>query len=477
MRVAIGIVLVTGILIAGVLGIQYVRSADPRLDVEVRVPGMEKALTDVGTAGNIEGKPILTAGSGEPSEEITANWPQFMGPGRDNTVTQQTPLARKWEGGKPPVVWEKEVGLGHAGVAVWNGRAYLHDYDASEKRDVIRCFSLTDGEDIWSFSYPVDIRDYHGMSRIVPAVTDKYLVALGPKLHLTCMDPVTGNVYWQKDLVKEFGAIVPEWYAGQGPIIENGTAVIAIGGTDILYAGFDLKTGEITWKTPNQKRWAMTHSSIMPTTIDGKKIYTCVFTGGVAAVSAELADAGKLLWQTSDWDYKTASAPSPAILDDNRIMFSAGYGTGAAMFKLSWDGEKISHEVLWRTRPPRGFGTEQQTPIYYQEHLFGILPKQIGRMSEQLVCLNPDDGSRVWASGRSARFGLGPFIIADGMIIVLGDRGELRLVEASTSGYREMAKAKVLHGHDAFAPMALVDGRLICRDVDTLICLDLRASE
>ena len=40
--------------------------------------------------------------------------------------------------------------------------------------------------------------------------------------------------------------------------------------------------------------------------------------------------------------------------------------------------------------------------------------------------------------------------------------------------YRRLARAKLLHGRDAWGPMALVGGRLLLRDDRTLICVDLR---
>ena len=72
------------------------------------------------------------------------------------------------------------------------------------------------------------------MSRTVPAVTDKYLVALGPKCHVSCLDPATGKPYWLIDLVWQFGATVPPWYAGQCPLIDGDRAILAPGGDALL---------------------------------------------------------------------------------------------------------------------------------------------------------------------------------------------------------------------------------------------------
>ena len=60
------------------------------------------------------------------------------------------------------------------------------------------------------------------------------------------------------------------------------------------------------------------------------------------------------------------------------------------------------------------------------------------------------------------------------MFFVLdGDTGKLRLIEASTTGYNELASAQVLAGQEVWAPMALSDGKLVLRDLTKMICLNV----
>jgi len=51
---------------------------------------------------------------------------------------------------------------------------------------------------------------------------------------------------------------------------------------------------------------------------------------------------------------------------------------------------------------------------------------------------------------------------------------KLRLIEAGTAGYHELASAQVLAGQEVWGPMALSDGRLVLRDLTKMICLDVR---
>ena len=68
---------------------------------------------------------------------------------------------------------------------------------------------------------------------------------------------------------------------------------------------------------------------------------------------------------------------------------------------------------------PKQFNSEQQTPILFDGHLVGIRKQDRGR----LVCLDLE-GKEIWNSGKD-RFGHGPYMIADGVILALSNEGEL----------------------------------------------------
>jgi outer membrane protein assembly factor BamB len=80
-------------------------------------------------------------------------------------------------------------------------------------------------------------------------------------------------------------------------------------------------------------------------------------------------------------------------------------------------------------------------------------------------------GKPVWTSEH--QFGLGSFLMADGVIYALNDSGLLRLIEASPQKYNILAQQQVLQGHESWGPLALADGRLFARDLTRLVCLDV----
>ena len=433
----------------------------PAREIKVRLAEEEPAAEK--TTAEPEESPTgqLVKGAGEPAG-MPGRWTQFRGGDRSNVVHEAPNLARSWPEGGLSVVWDREVGAGHAGAAVLDGKVYLADYDLDNHRDVVRCLSLADGEAIWSRSYRSKVKRIHGSSRTVPAVTEDYVVAIGPKADVYCLDSQTGEQIWRMDLVEEFGTEVPPWYAGQCPLIEGDRVILAPGGEPMMMA-VELASGNILWETPNPGDWGMTHSSITPMDYgDGRQYIYCT-TQGVVGVSAS---DGALLWTEPRWKIALATVPSPLVVDESRVFLSGGYDSGAMMLRLSGEGADIKTEIEFKLGP-EVFGAEQQTPILYEGHIYGIIP------SGELACLNLE-GERLWTSGKTTRFELGPLLIADGLILALhGQEGVLHMVKAVAESYQPLEKLPVIEGHDIWGPMAMVGDLLLLRDVDTLKCLRL----
>ena len=428
----------------------------PSETIKQRQPGMDR-IAGAGQAEQLSpflaGK--LVAGPGSPSS-LPGNWPQFRGPKGDGIAAGSPAIGKKWT-----PIWRVELGEGYAGAAVRDGRVYVLDYDQVTFSDALRCLSLDDGREIWRFTYPVKVKRNHGMSRTTPTLAGKYVISFGPKCHVVCLDAITGAFVWGIDLLKEFNAEVPEWYAGQCPLVDEGRVILAPGG-DALMIAVELATGNLIWKTLNPNDWKMTHSSILPVEFAGKRQYVYCGSRGVAGVAAT---DGALLWETDKWIISIATVPTPVDVGNGKIFFSGGYNAGSKMLQLRVVDGKMTPEELFHLNPAV-FGSTQQTPILYQDHIYGVRP------DGQLTCLDLE-GKALWSSGSKDKFGLGPFLIADGKIFVMNDEGLLSLAEASPAGYRNIAREGVLNGHDSWAPMALAGNRLLVRDLTQMVCLNI----
>jgi outer membrane protein assembly factor BamB len=436
--------------------------AGPAISLGLRLPGADHAPGEAyGTNGNpvLAGKLVLSDGQ---AASLPGAWPRFRGTNSDATSREPISLSHGWQAGEPRELWALDVGEGYAGPAVLAGRVYLMDYDRDKKQDALRCLSLADGREIWRYAYPVSVKRNHGMSRTTPAVTDKLVVAMGPKCHVVCLDSVSGQLRWGLDLARQYGTTVPPWYAGQCPLVEADRVILAPAGKNALLLALDGQTGTVLWQTPNPHAWKMTHSSIMPMEFAGERMYLYCANNGVVGVSAK---DGRILFETTDWKISIATVPSPLVLDDGRIFLTGGYNAGSLMLQLKKEGDHFVPQTMFKLAPEI-FGATQHTPILYENHLFGI------RADGKFVCLSLE-GKVTWTSESGQQFGLGSFLLADGVIFALNDSGLLRLIEASPAKYHLLAQAQVLKGRESWAPLALAGGRLLARDLTRLVCLDV----
>lgn len=459
--------------IAGTVALLYWFLHDPVRDFSLSIPGLDNR-PDADEAGsetvNI-GEKFTFYNEFDPA--LTGKWPRFRGADFDNVSKESVPLIDTWGNKEPKILWEAELGEGHAAPVIYNGRVYILDYDEIKKADALRCYALKTGEPLWKRWYNVHIKRNHGMSRTVPAVSEKYVLTIGPRGQVMCTRRVNGDFLWGIDMVKEYGSEIPFWYTGQCPLIDDGIAILAPGGSALLI-GVDCETGEVVWETPNPGGWQMSHSSVMPMNFGGKKMYLYAAIGGICGVSAEPEDAGNILWLTTDFS-PSVVAPSPVAFDDGKILMTAGYGAGGAMFKLHENDGNFQIELKYKYKPKDGLASEQQTPVVVDELIYGILPKDAGNVRNRFVCCDPSDvKTYLWTSDKSERFGLGPYIYADGKFFILDDDGTLNIARADKTGFRLLDKKRIIEGQDAWGPIAVADGYMLIRDSKKMVCIDMR---
>lgn len=459
-------------ILTGVVSVVWWLFSDPTASFSLSGPDQDGFILSEG--------PVEDVNIGESFEFFTdiesfpgESWPSFRGAFADNIYRSNIQLLEQFGPQPPEILWSVSMGEGHAGVAIYEGRVYVLDYDEELRADMLRCFDLQSGTELWRRWYDVLVRRNHGMSRTVPAVNEHFVLTMGPRGHVMCVDRQTGDFLWGIDLEKEYGTEIPLWYTGQCPRIVDNVAIIAPGGSALMI-GVDCFSGEVIWETPNPNNWQMSHSSVIPFYYGGRNMFIYSATGGLTGVAADGPDAGTVLWETSLWNHPVTAA-SPVCMPDGKIFVTAGYGAGSALFQLSENNGIFDIELLQSYRPGEGLSSEQQTPILVGDYLFGIMPKDARTWRNQMVCVNAHDPTQiVWSSGATARFGLGPYILANGKFYLLNDDGTLIILQESTRNYVELDRVKLFDGHDAWAPLAIANGYMVLRDAETLICIQLK---
>jgi len=209
----------------------------------------------------------------------------------------------------------------------------------------------------------------------------------------------------------------------------------------------------------------MTHASVMPAEIHGVKQYLyCTLKGPLGVNAAD----GRLLW-SFPWKFNVAVPVSPVLVGGDRVFLTSCYEAETVMVRVNHEDNAFTAEKVF-SMPSSVWNSETHTPIYHKNHLFAVGKRRRGLFT----CLDLD-GKQIWTSKGHASFGLGSYLLADGMFFILeGNSGMLRLLEADTSGYEEIASVQVLSGHDVWAPMALSDGKLVIRDMTRMVCINVK---
>lgn len=405
-----------------------------------------------------------------PLQPFEHQWPCFRGSKRDNIAHDNTSLAKTWNAEGPKVLWRKALGEGYSGAVIYSGKVYILDYLEKENSDALRCFNLFSGEELWQRSYKNPIRRNHGKSRTIPACSDNVVVTLGPAAHVMAVDAASGNLLWTKDLVEAYQCEIPQWYAGQCPLIEDGKVILGVAGSKVLITALDLKTGATLWEMPNEGAYKMSHSSILSTTLCGERQYVYAGIGGIAACSLD----GTPLWSCKQWK-PAVWAPTPVKIAEDKLFLTAGYGAGSAILAISKGTDSFQANIEKEWKPTKGPASEQQTPLLINNTLFIIQPKDAGALRAEMVAADVDKLPSIKAeSGKDKRFGLGPYLFADGAFWILDDEGTLHVLSFENNNFQQISSFKVLPGVDSWGPIAYAGGIMILRDSTSMVCINLK---
>ena len=401
-----------------------------------------------------------------------ADWPQFLGPDR-SAISTETGLARSWPVEGPKVLWKRDLGAGYGMAAIKDGKAYVLDR-VDSKQNVLRCLDLQTGDEEGNFPYDDNGKLSHPGSRAVPTLDDKHIYIVSPHGLMHCLSIKTQKVVWKKDLFEGFGAKRPTWGLVQSPFLYKNMVIVAPQGSDAAVVALRRDTGALVWKSPG---------------IGGKSTYATPAVANIGGVDQVLfnsggsrgksdgkvvgisAKDGSILWTYGDWQC-SIPIPYPASVGNDLVFVLGGYGAGAVMLKIKNTGGKFEAEEVFRLKDWKG---QIHQPILHEGHLYC---DGNGKPSDKpgLLCMTLD-GKTLWKSSdleNAPKYDRGGILMADGLLYSVDAEGYLRMCEVNTKEYKELGCVQLLGGKEIWAPLALSDGKLIVRDQEKMICLDVR---
>jgi outer membrane protein assembly factor BamB len=384
------------------------------------------------------------------------DWPQFLGPFRNNTLTNVS-LA-DWPADGPKKLWEKSVGQGFAGPVVVSNRVVLfHRVDDMER---VSCFNATDGAEFWKTDAPTAYRDDFGFDegpRATPAIDSGRVFTYGAEGKLQCLEFATGKRLWNVDCREKLGARKGWFGIACSPLVENGRVFLNTGGTgSSAVAAFDSSSGKSLWKSGEDEA---SYSSPVTATLGGERLVLFFSRSGLLAVQpANGSVAFQFPWRSRDDASVNAATP---IVVGNLIFLSASYGTGAVLLESNGTGAK----KVWSS--DEALSSHYTTSVYRDGFLYGFHGRQ--EMRPAFRCVEFKTGKVRWSR---ENFGAGNVLLLNDTLLILTERGELIRAKAAPERWDEVTRAQILPAESRAFP-AVADGRFYARSRAKLVCLGL----
>jgi hypothetical protein len=387
-----------------------------------------------------------------------ADWPQFLGPNRDNSVAEQV---EPWKG-ELKALWKKPVGDAHSSPVVADGVVYAFYQPKGKNADALAAFDAKTGELKWEKSYDrPEFKPLFGPGpRGTPAVSGGKVYTFGGTGILACWDAKTGEIDWKVDTLKDFEAKNLFFGASASPLVADGKVITLVGGKGAGIVAFDAKSGKTAWKVSDDPA-----SYASPVVINKQVV---ALTGSnLRAASLD----GKPLWEVPFKDKLNESSTTPLKIGD--AIFASSVTAGSIAVKVSERKEDFKPEKAWENKALTCYFS---TPVVVGDHLYMVNgAATLTNPSITLRCVDAKTGKVLWEKKNVGKYHAaimrcGP--AGKERLLMLDDDGNLSLFEPNAKEYKELAKGKVCG--KTWAHPALVGDRLYLRDDKELLCVELK---
>ena len=397
------------------------------------------------------------------------DWSMYHGPNSNGISTETANL--KWSA-TPKIDWKVPTVNGFSSFAVGGGKCFTLVGRKVENTPMEVCIALdaASGKELWAQN--IEGYKYQGGGdsgapgnnggdgpRSTPSFSDGVVYAYSGELKLAAMDATSGKIGWMHDIKKEFAGRNIAWSNASSPVIEGELVIVTGGGPGESYLAFNKKTGQLAWKTGDD---VMTHSTPTLATILGQRQIIFFVKSGL--VSLDPKD-GKTLWKYA-FPYSTSTAISPVVSGDD-VYCSAGYGIGGGACKISKDANGFKATELWKIPGNEKVANHWSTPVCKDGFLYGMFSFK-NYASGPMKCVELATGKIMW---EKPGFGAGNVILVGDQVLALTDDGTLVTVEANSTGYKEVGRAKVIDGKCWSTP-ALSNGKVYVRSTKEAACVE-----
>ena len=388
------------------------------------------------------------------ADHPSPDWPEFRGPHRDSRYDSRS-IRTRWPAEGLPLLWRQPSGGGYASFVVADGLFFT--IEQRRQQEVAVAYDLETGREVWTQPWNAEFRETMGGDgpRATPTWDEGRLYVLGATGELHCFEAGSGRTIWNLNILADNGAKNLQWGMSAAPLVLGEKLIVLPGGGSGRSVGaYHKLTGKPIWKSLSDKQ---SYASPIRAELAGLEQIIIISAVRVAGLGI---DDGALLWEYPWQTEFDINAAEPLVVDENRIFVSSGYGHGSVLLNISRTNGEFKVSPVWETKRMKN---KFNGSVLEKGHLYG-LDEGI------LACLDVETGELKWKGGR---YGYGQLLLASGHLIILTEKGDLVLVEASPEEHRELARFSAIQGKTWNYP-AITEGRLLVRNTTEMACFDLR---
>jgi hypothetical protein len=310
---------------------------------------------------------------------------------------------------------------------------------------------------MWTLEYATSgrIKDYGNSPRATPLIDQGKVYVLGGLGDLHCLTLADGKAVWSKHLARDFGAAVPTWGYCSSPLAVDGKLIVNPGAKAASLVALDLASGKEVWRCPGLPA---AYASFIAGTFGGVRQivgYDQKSLGGWEPAT------GKRLWTLVPPASGDFNVPTPIDAGGKLVLASENNGT------RTYDFERGGSILVKPIATNEDLSPDSSTPVLAGGRLFGCW--------YSLHCLQADSTLKTLWTGDDDAFGNYASLIASPeRVLIVSNRGELLLVDATAEEFRIVSRQSVFpEGAQVLSHPALLGSRLFLRDVSKVICVDL----